>query len=258
MSIIYLFDGTFEGLMTSVYEGYYSEMKPSAIIHTDKYVPTFFDQGVTVYTDQIKSDKVIGAIREKLGEEVLQTIMYAYFSEDANAGTIIYRFVRVAFKMGPSCLGYRAHDDIGPVLDLYRKVTWESHHLLGLIRFVELDSGILYSQFEGTHDVLTILGSHFFGRLSGERWVLHDLKRSKAVICNSESWFVQDVEVPENISLHEKELLFQNLWKTYFKHIAIKERVNPKLQMQNMPKKYWKYLIEKNDHTNMSQFKRLN
>lgn len=258
MSVIYLYDGTFEGLVTSVYEGYYSKLKPSAIIDSEKYIPTFFDQTITVYTDQIKAEKVIDAIRKKLGEEVFHTILYAFFSEDANVGTIVYRFTRVAFKLGPSSIGYRAHEDIGPLLDLYRKVSREAHHLLGLIRFVELDNGILYSQFEGTYDVLTILGSHFFGRLSGERWVLHDLKRSRAVICDGESWFVEEVSIPDNLTLHDRELMFQNLWKTYFKHIAIQERVNPKLQMNNMPKKYWKYLIEMNENTNMSDQKKLN
>jgi len=118
---------------------------------------------------------------------------------------------------------------------------------------MELESNILYSQFEGTYNVLSILGSHFFNRLSGERWILHDLKRSTAVLCDGESWHIQEVQLPENIKFHEREELFQDLWQTYYKHIAIQERVNPKLQMQNMPKKYWKYLIEMN-----SPFKKTN
>jgi len=244
MSVVFLYDGTFEGLMTAVYEGYYSDLKPAVIVDQACHVKSLFDQETMIHTDHIKANKVMEAVQQKLGDEVFQTIMYAFFSEDVNVGTIIYRFIKVAFKIGPSCLGYRAHDDIGPVLDLYLGVDREAHLLLGLIRFVELDSGILYSQFEGSSNVISILGSHFFGRLSGEQWVLHDIKRSSAVICDGESWVIREVQIPEDITLHEREELFQNLWKTYFKHIAIKERVNPKLQMQNMPKRYWKYLIE--------------
>jgi len=40
--------------------------------------------------------------------------------------------------------------------------------------------------------------------------------------------------------------MVQMLWKKYFKSMAIEERKNLKLQQQNMPKKYWKYLVEKN------------
>lgn len=258
MSMIYLYDGTFEGLATAVYEAYYSKQRPSAIISQEDHSPTFFDEEFQIYTDQIKANKVLGAIREKLGEDVLQRILYAFFSEDPNAGTIIYKFIRVAFKMGPKVIDYRAHEDVGPMLDLYRKVARESHSLLGLIRFVELDNGILYSQFEGTYNVLSILGSHFFGRLSGEQWILHDLKRSYAVFCNGKEWVMREADIPQEVPLHKKELLFQKLWKTYFKHIAIKERSNPALQQNFMPKKYWKYLIEMNDNTNMNTFKKLN
>ena len=42
----------------------------------------------------------------------------------------------------------------------------------------------------------------------------------------------------------EDEIKFQSLWKTFFKSVAIKERTNPRLQMQFMPKKYWKDLTE--------------
>ncbi|MDD3778627.1 MAG: DUF4130 domain-containing protein, partial [Proteiniphilum sp.] len=41
------------------------------------------------------------------------------------------------------------------------------------------------------------------------------------------------------------EKLFQELWKGYFKAMTIKERINPRLQRQHMPKRFWKYLTEK-------------
>lgn len=42
----------------------------------------------------------------------------------------------------------------------------------------------------------------------------------------------------------ESEKEFQGLWKIFFQTIAIKERTNKRLQMQYMPKKYWKDLVE--------------
>ncbi|WP_370449257.1 DUF4130 domain-containing protein [Aquimarina sp. AD1] len=43
------------------------------------------------------------------------------------------------------------------------------------------------------------------------------------------------------------ELEFQQLWKTYFDNVNIKSRKNSKLHIQHLPKRYWKYLIEKNN-----------
>jgi probable DNA metabolism protein len=45
--------------------------------------------------------------------------------------------------------------------------------------------------------------------------------------------------------LSEDEILFQRLWKQYFRSICIDQRLNLKLHRQKVPKKYWKYLTEK-------------
>ena len=57
------------------------------------------------------------------------------------------------------------------------------------------------------------------------------------------------LEVPADFkvtSFSEEEKQFQKLWKTFFETIAIDERKNTRLQMQFMPKKYWKDLVEMN------------
>ena len=45
--------------------------------------------------------------------------------------------------------------------------------------------------------------------------------------------------------MDDDEKHFQELWKTYFKSIAIQERLNPKLHRQNMPARFWDYMPEK-------------
>ncbi|MDR1181486.1 MAG: DUF4130 domain-containing protein, partial [Bacteroidales bacterium] len=45
--------------------------------------------------------------------------------------------------------------------------------------------------------------------------------------------------------LAEEECYFQATWKQYLQSISIKERKNPNLQRQHMPKRFWKYLTEK-------------
>ena len=45
--------------------------------------------------------------------------------------------------------------------------------------------------------------------------------------------------------MDKDEKLFQQMWSAYFKSIAIKERLNPKLHRQNMPERFWKYMPEK-------------
>ncbi|MEG1200053.1 MAG: DUF4130 domain-containing protein [Algoriella sp.] len=40
--------------------------------------------------------------------------------------------------------------------------------------------------------------------------------------------------------------MYQELWKSYFKSTTITERKNSKLQIQMMPKRFWKNLTEYN------------
>ena len=66
--------------------------------------------------------------------------------------------------------------------------------------------------------------------------------------------FEDETEVPFDLSngkldanvLSDNDQLFQDLWRTYFKAICIKERMNPRKQLQDMPRRYWKYMTEKN------------
>lgn len=85
-------------------------------------------------------------------------------------------------------------------------------------------------------------------RFPKQNMILHDKNRSLAFLYNCQN--KNDYEiilVPENLevnSFSQEEQQFQKLWKTFFKTISIKERTNYRLQMQYMPKKYWKDLIE--------------
>ena len=48
----------------------------------------------------------------------------------------------------------------------------------------------------------------------------------------------------------EKEELYQRLWQQYFSSVNIAARKNMKLHIQHMPKRYWRYLVEKKGSVN--------
>uniref|UniRef100_UPI00307A7376 DUF4130 domain-containing protein n=1 Tax=Phocaeicola coprophilus TaxID=387090 RepID=UPI00307A7376 len=39
--------------------------------------------------------------------------------------------------------------------------------------------------------------------------------------------------------------MLTDLWKSYFKTVCIRERLNPVKHRKDMPVRYWKYLTEK-------------
>jgi probable DNA metabolism protein len=42
----------------------------------------------------------------------------------------------------------------------------------------------------------------------------------------------------------DDEARWRPLWQAYFAAIAVRTRLNPRLQRQYMPRRYWHYLVE--------------
>lgn len=55
--VIYVYDGSFEGLLTAVFESFESRELPCSIVAEDEFVPTLFSSK-TVDTDPQKADRV--------------------------------------------------------------------------------------------------------------------------------------------------------------------------------------------------------
>ncbi len=244
--IVYLYDGSFEGMLTCVYEGYYSKEDVKGIFNTYQYEANLFHEAKFIVTDLEKSHKVGLAIVEKLSETFFHKIVNAFFSDDYDVATHIYNLLRFGFKNGPEVIMNITHPYVAPVVDLANSVGRETHLFVGLVRFVKLKGGIYYCEFAPTYNQVPLLAEHFSHRLNDQIWVIHDVKRNLAVFYDKDQWYVNEFYGLNDYELDDEELLYQSLWKTFHKHIAIQERINPKLQRSFMPKKYWKYLLEMN------------
>ncbi len=244
--VVYIYDGSFEGMLTCVYEGYYSDDKPEAIFSTYTYQGDLFHQPKFIITDLEKSHKVGLAIIEKLSETFFHKIVNAFYSDDYDVATHIYNLLRYGFKNGAEVIMHMSHPVVLPVVELANAVGRETHLFVGLVRFIKLKGGIYYCEFSPTYNQVALLAEHFSNRLSDQIWVIHDVKRNLAVFYDKKSWYINEFYGLDDYELDDEELLYQSLWKTFHKHIAIQERINPNLQRSFMPKKYWKYLIEMN------------
>ena len=81
----------------------------------------------------------------------------------------------------------------------------------------------------------------------------------KTDITEKDGKYLLDMELPgckkEDIHLRagllgedimdKDERLFQAMWRAYFQSTAIRERLNPRLQRQHMPARFWRFLPEK-------------
>lgn len=243
--IVYIYDGSFDGLLTSIYEAFYSQIKPDQIIREEDYIENFLAEKVLIKTDGVKADKVYRAIIDKISPSVLKRVFYAYLSELPESGMQILKYLQLGFKIGANVDLNLVDENVLEIDNISKKVGKERHRVIGLLRFKKIKEDLLYARIEPDYNVIALTARHFIERMSSENFIIHDTRREIAVFYNKEEWIVKSLEKPEDFMVKDSEEIYEDLWKTYFNAISIERKVNPKLQKRNMPMRYWKYLTEK-------------
>lgn len=244
--LVFTYDGSFEGFLTCVYEGYYVE-RPNKIIRFKNYSQSFIEKSIYIETKEDKYYKVYKAIREKLGNNILRNIYLSQLYDKENIETIIFNYIELAFKIGPKVELYKQNYYVDKINKIVYKVNGESHSLKGFIRFKDI-AGVLYSKVDPDNNILELIMGHFINRFLNERFIIHDERRNKAIIYNGEEGniFYNINDKLKNINNSDIKDEYEELWKEYFDSTTIKERENKKLQKQMMPKRYWKNILEMN------------
>lgn len=166
-------------------------------------------------------------------------------------------------------------EDVLAVRNTCRRVLHEQLRMKQFIRFQKAKDGTYLAVVSPDHNVLPLIIDHFQDRFNDQSWLIYDAKRHygyyysplplgfAALPCKEPPptgggvirvTFEDEASVPFDLSngkmdeavLSENDKIFQDLWRTYFKAICIKERMNPKKQLSDMPRRYWKYMTEKN------------
>ncbi|MCQ4636768.1 TIGR03915 family putative DNA repair protein [Anaerovorax odorimutans] len=239
----YLYDGTFEGLLTCIYHHYYTE-KASGIFRREEYQSTMLGGYKEIETEEEKAITVYEAIEKKISSDDLKRIYKVFMSGVEGKETKILNYVRLGFVKGSCVSMLHGEPIVFAVQQAERKVNGEVHRMKGLIRFSELGNKVLYSSIEPDHDIVEFLADHFCDRFKNEPFIIHDLKRSKALIAYQGSWYISEFTEKELSPLSEEEKEYRRLWKSYFENMAIRERINPRCQKNLMPVRYWKHLTE--------------
>lgn len=250
----YLYDGTFEGFLTCVYQHYYFE-KAQNIAHEDDFQETLLTQSQVVITDTKKAEKVQDAIISKISRYDLMRIYKTLGSIVSDREMKCLRYLELGFKIGKTIQNLHGDPIVADVEEADSKFGFEIHRLYGLIRFnVVRPAGslkskdeiheILYAKIEPDNDVLEFLVYHFKDRYKNNPFIIHDEKRDKALVYGSGKWYITDFTDSSLLEFTESETEYQRLWKMYFETIAIRERVNPRCQRNLMPVRYWKNLTE--------------
>lgn len=252
--MIYIFDGSFYGWLCCVFECFEMKEWHAKVMDKKRYQPDMFQSERLIYTDVNNATRVLRALKKKFGTQMVKDIYRAFLSEDVQAWQAAFYLVRNLFQ------GYSdIINDFGDSNVLYfhqtlKKVQREGHRMKAFVRFSKSNDGLFFSLIAPDFNVLPLIVSFFKNRYADQVWLLYDVKRSYGFYYDTkivtevkvtDQSIVSNVLTEKTIDLDENDILYQNLWKQYFKSTNIVERKNIKLHLQHVPKRYWNYLVEK-------------
>lgn len=250
----FLYDGTFEGLLCTVFESYARKIIPDKIADLHHYSPGLWDSPIQIDTDTKQSDRVWKSLQGKLSAQNKQLPFHAFLYGRDDIDQAVFSFIRLAFDT-PHSIDYDyAHPDVLKVKQAQKVVAKEAMRTIEFVRFQKTADDIYFAAFHPDYDVIPLATMHFFDRFKDQQWVIYDLKREYGVYYNLKEMKEITIDTPQFSKLtgeldqnimEEGEASYQNLWKNYVQAVTIRERLNLKLQLQHMPRRYWKYLTEK-------------
>lgn len=240
--ITYIHDNSIDGRLSALAEALKHAQSPEDIQPEAGQQTSLFGNDVRAETDDAAARSLMKRIRKDISPEAVRHVMYVFLSELPHLDLPLYHYLNEGFMRGKSIDRWHANPNVKKVHDVSRKVGNEIHRLKGLLRFRELDDGTLWAPVEPDHQVLLPLANHFRRRLPAEHGIIHDRRRDIAMAWTQDG--IEYIAPPEQVQPSENDEAVQQLWKTYFKSTTITERINPRLQRQMMPVRYWKWLTE--------------
>ena len=257
---VYTFDHTLDGLLTAVFDAYALHQKPESLSVEGDILPMFCNEVHQVRTAENKARRVWAGLEKRLSREALRLITVAWLSEEKELSTPLFHYIYKVFlqKEGaPSIERNFSDPDVLFVTNTGRRVMHEQLRMKQFIRFQKTKDGTYLGVVSPDHNVLPLIISHFRDRFGDQPWLIYDARRRYGFYYDRQQvvriTFEDEEALPFDLDtgrlssevLSQDDQLFQDLWRTYFKAICIRERMNPRKQLSDMPRRYWKYMTEK-------------
>lgn len=246
-----IYDGSFEGLLTAVYDVYERRLNYVTLQRGEWRSKALFEEVVTVITDKNKADRVLKGLEVRLSAMGLQRLYAAHLAGIDGEDNMILGYIRYVFDAGQNIEEDYGNKYVMRVSEIVRMVRRERHRMEAFIRFQKLKDETFYAAIEPDFNVLPLLIKHFKNRYADQKWIIYDIKRKYGVYYDlHDTQYItldfSDVKPTNVVSAYtEDEDLYQSLWKNYFKSVNIPARKNTKLHLMHVPKRYWKHLTEK-------------
>lgn len=250
----YIFDGTYYGWLCCVFESFERKEFDVKPITSASFVQDMFSGYRHIETNFDKARRLLKGLEKNIGKSKMQDFYHAFLCESMDVWQASFHIAVQIFKGNTAILTNFGDDDVMKFSSALRKVSRERHRMKAFVRFQQSSDGMYLATVEPDFNVLPLIIPFFKNRYTDQKWMIYDLKRkygiywdgiqiTEVVLNTSDPKYL--VQTNSVITLDETEEYFKNLWQQYFKSTNIVARKNMKLHLQHVPRRYWKYLPEK-------------
>lgn len=259
--LVYTIDRTLDGVLSAVFDAFSLHQQPEMLIGKGEPLPLFCDEVHEVETADDRACRVWAGLEKRVSKEAMKLLAVSFQSELSELNTPLFNYICKVFHQpeGARSIERNFSDpDVLSVTNIFRKVMHERLRMMQFVRFQKTKDGTYLGVVAPDHNVLPLVVAHFKDRFGDQPWLLYDAKRRYGFYYDQQEvvriTFQDEEQLPFDLAngklneevLSEDDKLFQDLWRTYFKAICIRERMNPRKQLNDMPRRYWKYMTEKN------------
>ena len=249
----YIFDGSYQGYLCCIFE-VFERKEFDAIPITQQHIEiNMFSEKRQIITDTQKASRILVGMEKIIGKQNVKILYHNFLSDSPLEWLNGFRLIVELFKTSVLDMQNYGRPDLLRLHQTVKKVSRERHRMKAFIRFVRSDNNLYTAIVEPDFNVVPLIIDFFRNRFSDQHWLIYDIRRNYGFyydcirvqeVSNSSE---QDIQNPYTleVDLDPKEKEFQHLWKTYFKGTNIESRKNLKLHLRHVPRRYWKYLIEK-------------
>ena len=239
--LIFAYDGSFEGFLSAVFDSFSMKTIPADIVVFDDMEPSLLKIHY-VETNSEHARRVETGIAKKLGGTVLNMVKRAFLFDEKGKENAILLFIHKAFSEGKTIGSKIGDETVNRVYKMCVAVNNEAERFRQFTRFSD-SNGALVAVIHPKHFVLPLIKSFFCARIKNEHFMIFDSEHGAALIHTPERTAIIPVE---NLELPDcsEDRFYCNLWKNYYRHIAIASRYNPACRRNHMPKRFWQYLPE--------------
>ena len=240
--IIYLYDASFEGFLTCVYDCVYDREMPVDIMCAEDAQPSMFLQK-NVSADAQKAAKVYESISRKISQEARELVHSVFLSCAEHKEMIILRFLLLGYKRGAQTPYLISNVDVAPMLEAEKFLKNEAHLMLEFLRFSDYGD-VLAAVIHPKNFVLPYIQSHFVKRFMCENFIIYDETHKAAIVYYNGRAEIISLDALTLPPMTENEKEYRAMWKDFYNTIAIAARENPRCRMAHCPKRYWRDMLE--------------